>query len=141
MSTSIHISLLDETVHLFRDFRVSMVKAMTNLHTLKDSGEWEERYGTWGEFVEDGLGISQGFASKLLTVHRTYLIEGGLDENAIAGVDYEKLYAARALPGTPIERVAMAKTLSRRELKQTQNETEEHGHIPVTICKICSIRL
>lgn len=122
-----------------------MVQAMKNLHLLKESGEWQERFDTWGEFVEspEGLGISQGFASKLLTVHRTYLLEGGMDENAIAGIDYERLYAARSLPGTPEEKVAMAKTLTRRELKETKNEAEGHEHSGKTyqIHACCGIRV
>ncbi len=134
-------TLLEETINLFKNVRASMVKAMVNLYALRENNEWADSYSTWGEFVEDGLGISQGFASKLLTVHKAYLLDGGLDENAIAGIDYEKLYAARELPGTPEERVAMAKVLTRRELKDTKNEASAHEHIEVKICKVCGVRL
>lgn len=137
------MTLLDETISLFKNFRASTVQAMINLNALKENGEWSDRYDTWGEFVEDGLGISQSFASKLLTVNRSYLIEGGLQPEAITDVDYEKLYAARSLPGTPEQRVSMAKTLNRRELKETKNEAEGHVHSgeTVVIHKCCGMRV
>jgi hypothetical protein len=145
MNTSIVTTLLDETINIFRGLRRDMVKAMVNLHAIKESGEWSERFDTWGEFVEssEGLGFNQSSVSKLLSVNRAYLIDGGLDENDLVGVDYEKLYAARDLPGTPEQRLSMAKTLNRKELKETKNEAEGHVHSgdTVVIHKCCGMRV
>jgi hypothetical protein len=120
--------------------RQGAVKAMQLLYETKESGAWEERADTWGEFCEQDLGISQSYASKLLTTYTHYVIDGGVKPEVLTGTDYERLYLARTLPGTPEEQATMAKTLSRREIKETKNETNVHDHIPVTICKICSVR-
>lgn len=133
------MNLLEETKQLFENVRKSIVHAMQALHKVNEERAWEGQYSSFGEFVEDGLKISQGFASKLLSVNRHYLLNGGLSPEKLVGIDYEKLYLASKLPGTPDEQVAIASTLSRREIKETQNEEQPHDHEP--ICRICKIRL
>jgi hypothetical protein len=137
------MNLLDNTIALFKSFRSSMVTAMINLREIKETEQWRERFTSWGEFVEspDGLGISQGFASKLITTANHYLIQGGISPEKLEGIDYERLYMARALPGSVEEQVEKARVLTRRELKEEKNEEEEHQHEPIQICKTCHIRL
>lgn len=137
------MNLLDNTIAIFKSVRLSMVHAMINLHEIKTTELWRDRFGSWGEFVEspDGLGISQGFASKLLTTANHYLIEGKVSPEKLEAIDYERLYLARTLPGTVEEQVAKARVLTRTELKQERNDAEPTPHTPewVEFCKICNV--
>lgn len=134
-------NLLVLTKKAFSSARKSMVQAMQYLHAVYEEDAWKEVSTTWGEYLDTELGIAQSQASKLLSVHKYYLLEGELEPDEIAGVDYEKLNAARSLPGTPEENLAKAKTLSRRELKEERNDTEETPHEHIPCCAICRIRL
>lgn len=136
-------TLVQETIDLFKSLRMSVVEAMRRLYEIQETEAWTERADTWGEFCEEHLQISQSYASKLLSTYSHYVISGGVELQTLAGTDHEKLYQARSLPGTVEEQVAMAKTLTRRELKETKNEINEHTHEPVaiTMCKSCGMRL
>lgn len=135
-------NLLKLTKAAFTSARKSMVEAMQYLHAVYEEEAWKEVSPTWGEYLESELGVSQSQASKLLSVNRYYLLEGELNPDEIAGVDYEKLNAARSLPGTVEENLAKAKTLSRRELK---DEGVDGGHVhsgeTVEIHKCCGMRV
>lgn len=133
--------LLREVKIAFDSYRGSTLVAMQKLWEVKESGVWQELSPTWSEFVESELGISQGFASKLLSVHKTYVLDGGYSQEKLAGIDYERLYLARGLEGTVEEKVEKARLLTRRELKEERNDEVPHEHIPIEICKTCSIRL
>jgi hypothetical protein len=132
---------LEKTKKLFENVRSSIVQAMQALHKVKESEQWKEVAPTFGEYVEQELGISQGFASKLLGNNQTYLLEGQVSPEKLAGIDYEKLYMARNLPGSLEERIEKARLLSRRELREEKNDEVEHAHEAISICKTCHIRL
>lgn len=130
---------LDEVIGLFRSFKSGVITMMQKLHQVKESGVWQERFSSWGEFVEapEGLGISQGFASKLLSVNRHYLLEANLSPEKLQGVDYESLYLAAKTEGTPEEQVEKARLLTRTELKQTKAEQTPHEPAYDTYCSHC----
>lgn len=135
------MTLLENTKKAFESVRSSVVVAMQYLYQVKEEEAWTEVSGSFSEYVEAELGISQGFASKLLSVNQHYLIEGGYSPENIEGFDYEKLYLAAKTEGTYEEQLAKAKTLTRRELKEERNEKEPHEHEPIQICRVCSMRL
>lgn len=133
--------LLQETKDAFANMRHSVLDAMVKLAQVKEQVAWEQVAPNWGQYVESELGISQSFASKLLTVHTNYFVLGGLSQEKLQGIDYECLYLAAKTEGTVEEQVAKARTLTRRELKEERNDDKPHDHEPVSICKICQIRL
>lgn len=141
MKTPTDGSLLAETKAAFENVKGSIVVAMQKLHAVKESGDWESVANTWSEYVESELGISQGFASKLLSVNKHYLIEGGYSPANISGVDYESLYLAAKTEGTVEEQIERARTLTRAELRQERNEQNDHTHEAIQICKHCSMRM
>lgn len=135
---SIPQDLIENTRALLNAVRGSSIKIGQNLHDIKQSLP----PGTdWGDFLRDEFDISEGFASKLMTIHRVFVLEGGVSQEKLEGIDGEKLYIAAKLEGSPEEKIAKARTLTRRELKDEKNDEEPHEHIPVAICKICSIRI
>lgn len=133
--------LLYQTKEAFASVRYSVLDAMVKLAEVKEHGIWEDVCKSFGEYVESELGISQSFASKLLSVHSHYLVQGGVPKDELAGIDYECLYLAAKTDGSPEEQISKARTLTRRELKEERNDEEPHEHIPVEICKVCSVRL
>ncbi len=135
------MNLLTETKQAFAKVRSSVVDAMQKLYQVKESGEWQAVASSFGEYVESELQISQGFASKLLTVNEHYLL-AGVSQEKIAGIDYECLYLAAKTEGTLDEQIEKARTLTRRELKEERNEEVPCLHEDVIkICKACQIRL
>lgn len=135
------MTLLEQTREAFANVRSSVVVAMQKLYEVQQEDAWKEVSGSFSEYVQSELGVSQGFASKLLTVNRHYLVEAGYSPENIAGIDYECLYLAAKTEGTPEEQLAKARTLTRRELKEERNEEEQHEHEPISICRKCSLRL
>jgi hypothetical protein len=136
------MNLLDQTKAAFAQFRSSVVQAMQYLYQVRESGDWMQVSPTWTDYVKNELEISQGFASKLLSVNKHYLIEGGLSPENIQGIDYERLYIAQQTAGTPEEHVAKAKTLSRRELREEKvDDGHIHGEEIVRIYKCCGMRV
>ena len=129
--------LLEETKEAFGAIKGSVVVAMQKLYEVFTSEAWREVSDSWGDYVESELGVSQGFASKLLTVNKTYLLEGAVSPEKLAGIDYEKLYMARNLEG-PIElRIEKARTLKRSDLRKERQDDEPHPFEELIICKVC----
>jgi predicted nucleotidyltransferase len=134
-------SLLTQTKQAFADVKSSVVVAMQKLYEVQQSEVYLEVADSWNEYVQSELGISQGFASKLLTVNRHYLIEGGMAPEDIAGVDYEKLYLARDLEVPMLEKLESARHLTRRELREASSEqVHEHSGETTLIHRCCGMR-
>lgn len=133
--------LLQETKEAFANVRGSVVVAMQRLYKVHESDAWQGVCSSWSEYVESELGISQSFASKLLSVNKHYLVDGGLSPENISGIDYESLYLAKSIPGTIEEQTSMASTLTRKELKETKNDREPvpHEFERVCYCKVCGL--
>lgn len=137
MNTPSTSNLIVQTRDLLHAVRGSLIKVAQNLCEIRKEISSEN----WGHFLEGQFGISESFASKLLTVNRVYLLEGGLSPEKLEGIDYERLYMAAKLEGTPEENVEKARLLTRRELKEERNDEEPHEHQEIKICRICSVRL
>lgn len=129
--------LLPHTKVAFQSIKQNVIVAMQLLAAVQELKVWESVASSWSEYVESELGISQGFASKLLSVNKHYLLEGGYSPANIEGCDYEKLYLASKTEGTVEEQLAKAKTLSRSELKQERNEIKPHAPDYHEVCTVC----
>ena len=132
---------LDKSIFVARHLGSVMSVLRPLVYSVYKNELWAGRFSSFGEYVEseDGLGMSQGYASKLRQVEERFVIEGGLSPEKLEGIDYERLYAASKLPGTPEEQLEMARTLTRREIRETKNEIEPHEHS--AICGICRMKL
>lgn len=136
------MNLLDTTSEAFRRFKSQVIECMALLWEVKQTEAWKEKYESMEEYIDQDLGVSKGFASKLLTVYGHYVIEGKVSLRNLRGIDYEKLYLASSLP-LPVEKqLAKAETLSRSELKlERADRNGEHECTPITICSKCYKRL
>lgn len=136
--TLLNTNLVEETRQLLNAVRGSSIKIGQNLYELRDTLDPQT---DWATFIRDEFDISDSFASKLITIHRVLVLEGGLSQEKLEGIDQEKLYLASRLEGTPEEKLAKARTLTRSELKQTKNDEEStpHGFKKVCYCGICGL--
>lgn len=114
--------------------RGSLIRVAQNLYEIKQQLPPGKNFG---QFVEEEFGMSQSAASKLLSVHRVYILEGGASPETLEQVDAEKLYMSASLEGTVEEKIAKARTLTRSELRQERQEDEPHAFEAKEICKTC----
>lgn len=130
--------LIQQTKDLLNAVRGSSIKIGENLHNLKTQLPEDTN---WADFIREQFDISESFASKLMTVHRVLVLEGGLSQEKLEGIDQEKLYLAAKLEGTAEEKIAKARTLTRSELKQTRNDEEPvpHEFQRVCYCSVCGL--
>ena len=135
-------NLLEKTELLFKNVRSSVMEAAGALYECEQSKVWEEKYSTWSEFVEQGCGVSKGFAAKLLKSYKYYAVEGGYTTEELKDIDAEKLYLSIGLKGNTEEQLNKAQTLSRQEIKSelAVKDGKEHEHEFINICRICGVR-
>lgn len=133
-------SLMAKAAACFRETRKSIVEGMGYLYQIHETGAWSVGgWSSFGEYCEQACGVSQSFASKLISVHKHY-VNNGVDVLRLRAVDAEKLYLASSLPGTPEEQVIKAETLTRQEIKDelasgVDGDCEHPTRI--TICSRC----
>jgi hypothetical protein len=132
-------ALLKATAELFKRARVNTMQAANLLNQVVETEAWKSGYTSFSEFVEEELKISKGHASKILSVYRHYVLEGGVLQAKLEDVDSDKLYLAIKLEEPVEKKVEIAKILTRRELKEEKNEIAPHEHQP--ICRVCHIAL
>jgi len=131
------LTILDETKKAFANYRESTIEAAACLYDVHTGEAWKEVAETWGTYVEQELGVSQSFASKLLTVYRHFCIEGNIPKKQLNGLDYEKAYLSAKLTGTVEEQLAKARSLTRGELKLEKNDEKPHTGQFGEYCNIC----
>ncbi len=144
MSTEIITDVLDLAAHCFGQARHKFVEGSAHLYKIQEEKLWEGKYSSFGEFVEQGCGISEAFASKLVKVYRYYHIEHGLSPRKLEAIDTEKAYMAINLNGNPEHKLLKAQEWNRQELKDElasgpNGEDCEHKVLVVKhFCKACS---
>lgn len=131
--------LISSTRDLLNAVRGSSIKIGENLHLIKQNTDASVN---WGDLLRDEFDISESFASKLMSIYKGFVVEGGMPREALEGIDSEKLYLALKLDGTAEEKIAKAQTLTRRDLRE---ERVDDGHVhsgeTVLIHKCCGMRV
>lgn len=131
--------LIEQTRALLNAVRGSSVRIGQNLYELKADLPKDQN---WGEFLRDQFDIGESFASKLMKIHKVFVLDGGLSTEDIEGIDGEKLYLSAGLEGSALERVSKARTLTRRELKDCRvDDGHVHSGETVEIHKCCGMRV
>lgn len=140
-------TVLAEAADHFRNARINIYEGAKLLYQIDTENLWEGSYSSFTEYVEQECQLSRGYASKLLSAWNFYVIEGGVSQRNLEGVDVEKLYLAIKLPeGTAEDRLVKAREWNRQDFKdelstrdgvECQHPEENH----VTICGICSRRV
>lgn len=137
-------NVVDRTIEMFRNARMAVADAIASLYEVYQTEAWQGRFGSWSEFCEDGLQISKSLGSQYISVYEYYIKNGGLTVERIREADIGKLYLALNADGRPEEKLAIAKTLTRGELRQLVAEEKNpnctHANTAV-FCLDCHHRL
>lgn len=136
---------LQDTINLVKSIETRFLELGARLYTIKDKEMWKDNYESFQDFVIDAK-INPGNASILVSIHKNYIVEGGQEQQKLAGIGYSNLYASIPL----IERngvdkaVIIASTLTRSEIQQEVRE-EKHSECPhnesIVICTACKKRI
>lgn len=133
-----------ETIDLVKQIETRFLELGARLFTIREQELWRDMYDSYAEFL-DAAHINQGHASILASIHKHYVVDGGVKRSELAGAGYSNLYEAIPL----IERdgidnaVVKAQTLTRAEIKDEVREQKhgEHEHIIGTerwgVCEKC----
>lgn len=122
------------------------------LYHLHDEKNWHviEPDATWsGYCASPELGISESSAGNLMRIYRKFVIDLGLSEEDLVGIDSRKLsmILPAVTPDTVSELLSRARTLSRSDLAISLEEDKvgEHEHeievVTYNRCKKCKIRI
>lgn len=147
MNSLARTDLLTEAADCFHDARKSIMAGASLLYEIYQTNAWEGRYSSFTEYVEQECQISKGMASKLIQTWRYYVIEGGVSQAKLEGVDAEKLYLATKLnSGSPQERIVMAREWNRDDFRAELStihgvECQHPDEKRVTLCGVCGKRV
>ena len=138
-----NLDILDKSIYVARAIENAVDVLRPLVYQVYTQKLYLGRFSTFQEYVEspDGLNKSPGYASKLKSVEEHYVINGGIHPKTLSGIANECLYMARLLPVSIEEQVEHARTLTRRELKESGNEHSPCEHDIIQICGKCHIRL
>lgn len=138
-------NFLRDTIDLVKQIETRFLELGSRLYKIKTDELWSGAYDSFQEFL-DTARINPGHASILVSIHKHYIVDGGVAQAKLAGVGYSNLYEAIPL----IERdgidkaVKVASTLTRAEIKQEVRD-EEHPNCAhketITICSSCHKRV
>lgn len=133
-----------QTIDLVKQIETRFLELGSRLFKIREEKLWADSYDNYQEFL-DAAKINHGHASILASIHKNYVIDGGINPTKLAGIGYSNLYEAIAL----IERdgvetaVVKADTLTRAEIKDEVRDQKhgEHEHVlggdRWGVCDVC----
>lgn len=139
MSNELAVSVLEDCISAFKIAHTGLFEATHLLYRIRKEDLWEGHHSSFSDFLEE-CGISRGYASRLLTAYEHFVIEGGVSQRNLQGIDPEKLYLATKLTGSTDEQLTKALTLTRSELRLEHSDEKPHDHQWIEICTICHLR-
>lgn len=124
---------VDSAIFLVRFADKAQAMTRELLWKINEKELWKGRFASFDEFVEsaDGLDKSRGWASKHLAVYKFFVLDSGVPQSHLEGIDNERLYIARSLKGDTAMVLSQARALSRGELKDEVRDSEHgvHDHV------------
>ena len=139
MTTELSTKIINKAIECFVSARQRISEGMGYLFQISEKNLWDNgEYSSFGEFCEQGCGISAATGSKLVKVYRHYVIEGGLSHAKLQRIDAEKLYLAVSLPGSHEKQLVKAETWTRQEIKDELASGEFGDCQHEKVIKICS---
>lgn len=142
LEVSDNMAPLEKSIFLARHITHAIDVLRPLVYQVYKNELWKGKFSSFAEYVEspEGLGKSQGYINRLRQVEQ-FRIDSGFSPEQLQGIDHESVYLALKSGGTPEEIVQKAKTLTRAELRAEREETKDHVHEAINICKTCGIRL
>lgn len=132
---------LRDTIDLVKQIETRFLELGARLYTIKEKELWSGQYESFQEFLETAR-INPAHASIWISIHKSYIIQGGLTQKQLVGAGYTNLYASIPLiEKEGVEKaLTIASTLTRSEIQQEVRDithsdcTHEHT---ITLCATC----
>lgn len=122
---------LRETIDLVKQIETRYLELGRRLYRIRSSELWKGEYDNYQEFLDEAK-ISASDASKSFSIHKNYVVDGGLTMSQLRGIGYSNLYEAIPLIELKGAEFAatQAETLTRDEVKdEVRDKTHgEHRH-------------
>jgi hypothetical protein len=121
-----------QTVELVKSIETRFLELGARLYKIREERLWEGTFNSFEDFLAE-IKMTKGNASILASVHKNYVLEGGIEPQQLAGIPYSNLY--EAIPLIEKEGVTSAavkaETLTRSEIKDEVQEKKlgVHEHI------------
>lgn len=107
-----------QTVELVKSIETRFLELGARLYKIREEKLYIGSYDNFNDFLQE-IKLTPGNASILASVHKNYVLEGGIAIESLAGVSYSNLY--ESIPLIEKEGVQMAATkaatLTRAEIK------------------------
>lgn len=145
--TKLSTTILSDAAACFNSARKNVYAGAALLYQIQEHNLWEGKYSSFSEYVEQECQIGKSQASKLVQAWKYYVVDGGVPQGKLTGIDADKLYLAAKLPtGTVEQRLVKAREWNRDDLRAELStvdgkECEHPEDKRVTICGICSKRV
>ena len=140
--------ILDQAAEFFSSARKNVIAGAILLHKIASEKLYQARYGSFSEYLESECNLKDAAASKLIQSVEHYIVQGGFSQEKLDDIDTEKLYLASKVEAPADTQLAMARTLTREELRDTLKEQKhpdcKHEHVKeiiIHICEDCGIRI
>lgn len=138
-------NFLQETVVVARQIESKFLELAARLYKIQTEELWRGDYATYGDFLDEAK-IRNSIASLLTKIYRCFVVEGRIPQENLEGAPYTNLYDAIPLIASHgvTEAVAMAKTLSRNEIKQNLRDDTHPDcahETTIVICASCHKRI
>lgn len=148
------IGLCDQAEKLRQTIEVSFLALGEKIKQIRDENAWEGKYEDFADFVENGLKMNQGTASKLVKIFETFVEKYAFPREKLIETSWTHLY--QVIPLIENKRdaedwVEKASTLTRtdlgREIKERQTGKEmgecEHDYEKITMlkCRECGKKI
>lgn len=130
--------ILKDCADHFKSARKDILAGAILLERIYSQELYKASYESFGAYVNEELQIGPSQASKLISVVKTYLVEGGLKKSEISDIEPERLYLAIRTKGSLAAKVERARLLTRSDLKQELASKDGHDCEHLNTIKICA---
>jgi hypothetical protein len=132
MSGITNNQFVKDTITLVQRIETSFLELGARLYKIREERLWEGSYDTFNDFLAE-LKLTPGNASILASVHKNYVLDGGIEPEQLAGISYSNLYEAIPLIEKEgvLSAATKAETLTRSEIKEELREQKlgVHDHV------------
>ena len=147
-------ALCDRAEKLRQSIETSFLALGETIKKIRDNNAWEGKYEDFADFVENGLKMNQGTASKLVKIYDTFIEKYGFPREKLIETSWTHLYQVIPLienKGDAEEWIDKASTLTRtdlgREIKERQTGKDmgicDHDWEEITMlkCRNCGQKI
>lgn len=96
MNQVIPIDYCTETIALKKTIESGFIVLGERLCKIKEEELWNSQWSSFSEYLAE-MNINESTASKMISVHQTYVVKYGLDEQLLIEAGWDKLYQSREL--------------------------------------------